>query len=165
MVRQQLPPQIKKIKAADRTTGKPVVRYQVTVDTGINPQTGRRQQARRRYATEKQARDALAEMTQQVSTGAFVPRKAVTVEELCGDWLASLHNARPTTISGYAYCLAPLREQYGVLAAQKLTRPQLDKLLIVLRDGGTNTEKGHPRRPWSARSLNAAIDAWRLVLA
>jgi len=41
MARQQLPPQIKKIKGGDRKTGKSVVRYQVTVDTGINPQTGR----------------------------------------------------------------------------------------------------------------------------
>src|SRR6516164_6621232 len=165
MTRQQLPPQIKKITVTDRTTGKSVVRYQVTVDTGINQQTGRRQQARRRYATEKQARDALAEITQQVSTDAFVPRKAVTVDELCDDWLVSLHNARQTTINGYTYCLAPLREQLGNLAAQKLTRRDLDQLLIALRDGGTRTAKGQTRRAWSPRSLNAAVDAWRLVLA
>ncbi len=165
MTRQQLPPQIKKIKVAERRTGKSVVRYQVTVDAGQNPRTGRRQQVRRRYTTEKQARDALAEITQQVSSDAFVPRKAVAVEELCNDWLAALHNARPTTINGYAYCLAPLREQHGHLAAQKLTRPDLDKLFIALRDGGTKTAKGQTRRAWSPRSLNAAIDAWRLVLA
>jgi hypothetical protein len=119
---------------------------------------------RRRYATEKQARDALAEIAQQVSTDAFVPRKTVTAEDLCGDWLASLHNARATAVTGYAYCLAPLREQHGHLAAQKLTRPDLAKLLIALRDGGTRTAKDHTRRAWSPRSLNAAIDAWRLVL-
>src|SRR4029077_8369981 len=102
MTRQQLPPQIKKIKFTDRKSGKSVVRYQVTVDAGQNLQTGKRQQVRRRYATEKQARDALAEITQQVSTNAFVPRKAVTVDELCDDWLASLHNARQTTINAYA---------------------------------------------------------------
>jgi integrase len=165
MVRQQLPPQIKKINVTDRTTGKAVVRYQLTVDAGLNSQTGRRQQVRRRYPTEKKARDALAEIAQQVATDAFVPRKDVTVEELCGDWLASLHNARQTTINGYAYCLAPLCEQHGHLAAQKLTRPDLDKLLTALRDGGSKTAKGHTRRAWSPRSLNAAIDAWRLVLA
>jgi Arm DNA-binding domain len=59
-----------------------------------DPQTGRRQQVRRRYGTEKQARAALAEITEQASKGMCVPRKAVTVEELCADWLASLHNAR-----------------------------------------------------------------------
>lgn len=61
--------------------------------------------------------------------------------------------------------LAPLRERHGDLAAQKLTRPQLDKLLGALRTGGTTTAKGRARKPWSPRSLNAAIDAWRLVLA
>ena len=165
MTRRQLPPQIKKVEVLDRTSGKSVVRYQLTVDAGVNRDTGKRQQVRRRYSTEKQARDALADITQQASTDAFVPRKAVTVEQLCADWLASLHNARATTVSGYEYCLAPLREQHGHLAAQKLTRPELDKLLIALRDGGTKTAKGHTRRPWSPRSLNAAIDAWRLVLA
>src|SRR4051794_27951869 len=89
MARRQLPPQIKKIEVTDRKTGKTVVRYQVTVDAGINPETSKRQQVRRRYATEKQARDALAEVGQQVSAGAFVPRRAVTVATLCDDWLAS----------------------------------------------------------------------------
>jgi integrase len=165
MARQQLPPQIKKVEVLDRKTGKTVVRYQLTLDSGVNPLTGKRQQVRRRYFTEKQARDALAEIGQQVATDQFVPRKAVTVEELCTDWLASLHNARATTVAGYTFVLAPLRERHGSLAAQKLSRPQLDKLLAALRTGGTTTAKGRTRKPWSPRSLNAAIDAWRLVLA
>jgi hypothetical protein len=57
----------------------------LTVDAGENPATGKRQQVRRRYATEKQARDALAEITDQASKGTFVARKAVTVDELCED--------------------------------------------------------------------------------
>jgi integrase len=145
--------------------GKFVVRYQVTVDAGRNPQSRKRQQVRRRYTTEKQARDSLAEITQQASTDAFVPRKAVTVDDLCKEWLASLHNARATTVNAYRYSLAPLRERHGNLAAQRLTRPDLDRLLTDLRDGGTETGKGHTRRAWSARSLNKAVDAWRGVLA
>ena len=104
MSRRQLPPQIKKVEVLDRRTGKTVVRYQLTVDAGVSPETGKRQQVRRRYATEKQASDALAEVSQQVSTDAFVPRKAVTVEALSADWLASQHNARATrsTLTGSA---------------------------------------------------------------
>lgn len=165
MTRRQLPTQIKKIDILDRKIGKHVARYQLTVDAGTDRITGRRRQVRRRFTTEREARDELGRITNQASTDTFVPRKAVTVDELCGDWLASLHNARATTINGYAYVLAPLRERHGQLAAQKLTRPNLDKLLIELRDGGTTTAKGRTRRPWSPRSLNAAIDAWRLVLA
>lgn len=164
MTRQQLPPQIKKVDVLDRKTGKMVVRYQVTVDSGFNPDTGKRQQVRRRYATEKAARDALAEVGQQVSVGAFVPRRAVTVDTLCEDWLASLHNVRVTTVRDYTFALAPLRERHGALPAQKLTRPDLDGLLTDLRAGGTTTAKGRARKAWSPRSCNGAINAWRLVL-
>jgi integrase len=164
MSRRQLPPQIKKIEVFDRTTGKAVVRYQLTVDAGADPQTGKRRQVRRRYTTEKRARDALAEVTQQVATDAFVPRRVVTVEKLCEDWLASLHNARATTVNAYTFSLAPLRERHGLLAVQKLTRRDLDRLLVDLRDGGTTTAKGHARRAWSPRSINKAVDAWRALL-
>jgi integrase len=165
MSRQQLPPQIRKVTITDRAIGKTVVRYQVTADAGTDPTTGQRRQVRRRFKTEREAREELGKLTHQVSTGSFVPRKAVTVADLCDDWIASLHNARATTVNAYRYSLAPLREQYGNLAAQKLTRPDLDRLLIALRDGGSETAKGHTRRPWSARSLNKAVDAWRGVLA
>jgi integrase len=162
--RQQLPPQIKKIEVKDRGTGKTVTRYQLTVDAGTDPQTGKRRQVRRRYTTQKQARDALSEISQAAATDTFVARKAVTVEELCTDWLSSLHNARATTRMHYGYVLAPLRERHGDLPAQRLTRPDLDRLLADLRDGGTVTAEGNTRRGWGPRSLNAAIDAWRLVL-
>jgi hypothetical protein len=77
----------------DHKTGKTVVRYQLTVDAGENPQTGRRQQVRRRCGTEKQARAALAEITEQASKGIFVPRKAVTVKELCHSQDEALRDA------------------------------------------------------------------------
>lgn len=165
MSRQQLPPQIKKVDVTDRKTGKTVVRYQVTVDAGSDPITGRRRQVRRRFKTEREAREELGRITEQAATDTFVPRKAVTVEQLCEDWLASLHNARATTVNAYRYSLAPLRERHGGIAVQKLTRADLDRLLTDLRDGGTLTAKGHPRRAWLPRSLNKAVDAWRAVLA
>jgi integrase len=163
-MRRQLPPQIRKIEVLERKTGKPVARYELRVDGGINPATGQRQQVKRRFATEREARDALRKVTHQAATSTFVARKTVTVNSLCEDWLASLHHARATTLTHYGYVLAPLRERFGDLAAQKLTRPDLDKLLIDLRDGGTVTAEGNTRRAWAARSLNAAIDAWRLAL-
>ncbi|OBJ21664.1 tyrosine-type recombinase/integrase [Mycobacterium colombiense] len=164
MARQQLPPQIKKITITDRSTGKAVVRYQVTADAGADPVTGKRRQVRRRYPSEREAKDALAKIADQAATGTFVARKTVTVGALCEEWLESLHHARASTIVHYGFVLAPLRERFGSFASQKLTRVDLDKLLTDLRDGGTRTAEGNARRAWSARSLNAAIDAWRLVL-
>ena len=165
MSRQQLPPQIKKVEVLDRKTGKTVVRYQLRVDGCENPATGKRQQVKRRFDTEKEARAALAEIADQASKGAFIARKTVTVDDLCDDWIASLHNARATTINAYRFSLAPLRERHGDLPVQGLTRPHLDRLFTDLREGATTTAKGHARRAWSPRSLNKAVDAWRGVLA
>jgi hypothetical protein len=62
MSRQQLPPQIKKVDVTDRKTGKRVVRYELTADAGKSSD-GRRRQVRRRYASEREARQALAKVT------------------------------------------------------------------------------------------------------
>jgi hypothetical protein len=144
MSRRQLPPQIKKVPVLDRKTDKPVVRYQLTVDAGSDPITDRRRQVRRRFKTEREAREELGKITEQAATDTFVPRKAVMLEELCKDWLASLHNARPTTVNAYRYSLAPLRERHGGIVAQKLTRPDLDRLLTDLRDGRHHDSQGSP---------------------
>jgi integrase len=93
-----------------------------------------------------------------------VPRKAITVDELASDWLAALHDTRATTLNGYRYLLAPLRETHGNTPAQQLTRPNLDTLLIALRNGGTVTAKGRTRRAWEPRSLNKSVDCWRSLL-
>ena len=69
MGRQQLPPQIKKIEVIDRKTGKTVVRYRLAASAGVNVETGKRQQVLRHYATEREARAALAEITDAATQG------------------------------------------------------------------------------------------------
>ena len=170
MARQQLPPQIKKIEVTVRgqkdADGKPkkVLRYELVVDAGAHPETGRRRQVRRRFPTEKAAKDALTEITGQVADDTYVPRKAVTVDELCTDWLGSLHNVRGTTRSSYEYNLAPVREHLGDLAAQKLTRRHVDELIETMRKGGSVTEAGRARKPWAARSVNKMVENLVAVL-
>ena len=97
MSRQQLPTQIKKIEVTEPKTGKTAVRYQVTVDAGISPETGKRQQVRRRYATEREARAALAEVTDAAVAGTFVPRRAITVREACENYVAGRHKLRASS--------------------------------------------------------------------
>jgi integrase len=165
MTRQQLPPQVKKITLVDRKTGKSVVRYQVTVDTGINPQTGRRQQARRNCATERAARDTLAQITDATARGQFVSRSNLTVDQLCVDYMAGRHKLRKSSKSKLEYDLAPLRERYGKLPAQRLTKAHIDALVLELVAGGTKTAKGRQRKPWSADSVNKVISSVEQVLA
>ncbi|MFZ1178057.1 MAG: site-specific integrase [Mycobacterium sp.] len=165
MTRQQLPPQIKKIPVTDRKTGKGVVRYQVTADTGVNAQTGRRQQARRRFATEREARAALAEISDAAAKGQFISRSTLTVEEMCAAYLASRHQLRDSSRAKLEYDLAPLRERHGQLPVQRLGKAHIDALVGDLVAGGTTTAKGRRRRPWSADSVNKVIASIEQVLS
>ncbi|MFD6354088.1 tyrosine-type recombinase/integrase [Nocardia tengchongensis] len=164
MIRQQLPPQITKMMVTDRRTKKEVVRYEVVADAGRDPETGKRHQIRRRFKTEKEARNALATFLAQAASGTFVPRKDVTMAEIIDDWLKSLHSVRQVTLVGYEYNLSPVKQRYGSLPVQKLTRKHLDELVVALRAGGTLTEKGRVRRPWGPRSLNRTVDTTAMVL-
>jgi integrase len=165
MARHQLPPQIRKIEVRDRRAGKPVARYQLTVDAGINAETGRRQQVRRRYATEREARDALAEITSAAVHGSFVPRRSITVREVCDNYVAGRHRLRATSRAKLEYDLAPLCERHGDLPVQRLTKAHVDELVTDLLAGGTKTGKGHTRRPWGATAVNKFVQSTAMVLA
>lgn len=164
MSRQQLPPQIKKMSVRERGTGKVVVRYQLTVDVGEDPKTGRRRQVRRRYRTEKEARDALSEIGDQVAKRTFVPRANTTVRQLCEAYIAGKHRIRATSLAKLQYDLEPLLQAHGDMAAQKLTKSHIDRLVVHLRKGGTKTGRGKTRRPWSAVSVNKFISTIDQVL-
>lgn len=160
--RRQLPPQIRRVELTRRSGGKPVVRYQLTVDTGLLD--GKRKQLRRRYGTEKEARAALAEILGQVAAGRYVHPSKLTVEQACADWLLSRHKIRPTTAASYEYILQPLRSELGEVAIQSLTRRHIDDLILKLRAGGLRRNDGKQRKQWSARSCNYMVGALSQVL-
>src|SRR5258707_10039520 len=87
--RRQLPPQIKRVELAHRDGGRPVVRYQLTVDVGAVD--GKRKQLRKRYVTEKEARAALDAVRGEVSRGTYVHPTKITLAEACENWLAAKH--------------------------------------------------------------------------
>jgi integrase len=160
--RRQLPPQIKRIELARRAGGRPVVRYQLTVDVGTVD--GKRKQLRKRYVTERDARDALDEIRGEVAKGTYVHPAALTVEEACANWLMSRHGIKPKTKSGYDGVLAPVRAELGHLPVQKLTRRDVNELVTRLRDGQVARADSTKRRPWSARSCNYLLGTLSQVL-
>jgi integrase len=164
MTRQQLPPQIRKVEILDRKTGRNVGRYQLTVDAGVNGETGRRQQVRRRYATEREARDALAEITSAAVQGVFVPRRALTVREVCENYITSRYKLRATSKAKLCYDLQPLIERHGDEPLQRLTKTDVDELVADLLAGGTRTGKGRLRRPWGAVAVNKVVQTVAMVL-
>lgn len=160
--RRQLPPQIKRIELTRRASGRPLVRYQLTVDVGTLD--GKRKQLRKRYATEREAREALDEIRGEVAKGTYVHPSVLTVEEACANWLMSRHGIKPKSKSGYDGVLAPVRAELGHLPVQKLTRRHVDELVGRLRDGQVVRADGTKRRPWGARSCNYMLGTLSQVL-
>lgn len=164
MARQQLPPQIKKIELDRKDRGRPVVRYQLTVDAGVDPETGKRKQIRKRFATETEARNELARIQSSVKAGTYVHNRGTTIAEVIDGYIASKHALKPSTAAGYKVSLAPIREQLGDIPVQKLTRRDLDELIIKLRAGGTLTAAGSERKKWSARTVNQMLTVFGAAL-
>ena len=119
---------------------------------------------RKRYATERDAREALDEIRGEVSKGTYVHPSVLTVEDACANWLMSRHGIKPKSKSGYDGVLAPVRAELGQLPVQKLTRRDVDELVTRLRDGQVARADGTKRRPWSARSCNYLLGTLSQVL-
>ncbi|MEV6337193.1 site-specific integrase [Nocardia vinacea] len=151
MSRRQLPPQIEKI-----TLQSGAVRYQVTAEAGSDPTTGKRRQTRKRYRTEKEARDALAEVTNAVSRGSYVARSVITIEQACAEWLGGKRIAKSTK-AAYRHALQPLRDRHGSLPVQQLAKAHLDNLVSDLQDGEFVYAHGRACKTWNAQTINPML--------
>lgn len=129
-------------------------RYEVVADAGVNPETGRRAQIRRRFAKEKDAKKELAELQSGVAEGTHVAKSGFTVEDACAAWLKGRHKIKPTTRAAYEHALAPLRARHGDLRAQELTKEHLDDLVADLMAG---TFPGQ-RKGWTTNSVNPMLN-------
>lgn len=158
--RQQLPPAIKKVQIKDRSTGKTVLRYQLTVDAGYDPESGKRRQIRRRFTTEASARAELASVQAGVTAGTYVHSSRLTVDQACEQWLALKHSLKPTTLAGHRSKLAALRDELGQLEIQKLSKAHLDDLVGRLRRG----EVAGRKKKWTPRSCNYLLYTATAVL-
>jgi integrase len=160
--RRQLPPQIKRLELSQRDGGRPVIRYQLTVDVGVID--GSRKQLRKRYATEKEARAGLDAVRGEVSRGTYVHPTKVTLAEACEDWLAAKHGLKPSTLHGHRVNLTAAMAELGEVEVQKLTKRHLDDLVTKLRAGGLSSPKGKVRKAWSPRSINYMLGLLTAVL-
>ncbi|MEV0343013.1 site-specific integrase [Nocardia sp. NPDC050713] len=151
MSRRQLPPQIEKI-----TLKSGAIRYEVTAEAGTDPVTGKRRQTRKRYRTEKEARDALAEVSSAVSRGTYVARSVVTIEQACAEWLDG-KRIGTSTKAAYRHALQPLRDRHGPLPIQQLSKAHLDNLVSDLQDGEFVYAHGRPCKTWNAQTVNPML--------
>jgi len=160
--RRQLPPQIKRVELAARDGGRPVIRYQLTVDVGVVD--GKRKQLRKRYKTEREARAALDAVRGDVAKGTYVHPSKITLTQAFEDWLASKHGLKPSTLHGHRVNLAPALAELGEVEVQKLSKRHLDDLVTALRAGGLASPTGKSRKSWSPRSVNYMLGLLTAVL-
>lgn len=154
----------RKVEVRNRRTGRVEIRYEILTDTGKDPATGQRRQVRRRFKTEKEARESLSEVRTQASKGLFVARRTLTVAEAVDDFIAARHNLRATSLSKLTYDLGVLKQFHGDLKLQELTKAHVDRMVTQLVAGGTTTPAGRTRKPWGSKATNKVIAATTRLL-
>jgi hypothetical protein len=97
---------------------------------------GKRKHLRKRYAAEKEACAALDAVRGEVSRGTYVHPTNITLAEACENWLAAKHGLKPSTLHGHRVNLAAAISELGDIEVQKLTKRNIDDLVIKLRVGG-----------------------------
>ncbi|WP_280246524.1 tyrosine-type recombinase/integrase [Nocardia abscessus] len=125
-------------------------------EAGTDPVTGERRQTRKRYRTEKEARDALAGVNHAVAQGTYVARSAVTVEQACAEWLAGKRVGKSTR-AAYTHALQPVRDRFGTMPIQQLSKADLDNLVTDLQDGEFYYAHGRACQPWAAATINPML--------
>jgi hypothetical protein len=162
----RLPPEITREDASVKgRLGETAPCWRVRFRVGKNPRTGKWRWVNRKFPTEKKARDFLDQTKRAVGEGNYALPTGDTVEQVIAAWLASLHRSRATTLRNATYDIAPLRQVYGALPIQQLTRVHIDALAADLKTGGviptpkSTAKKPRYRRANAPRSLNKTIEA------
>ncbi|MDI9934747.1 tyrosine-type recombinase/integrase [Rhodococcus sp. IEGM 1351] len=163
MPRQQLPPQIKPVTLQGRRNGRPIVKYQLTVDTGIVD--GKRKQLRKRFDTEAEARAELAKVIDQRASGTYVAKRLDTVSETVARWIAGRPGWNEVTRVTHRNRLKPLIVLYGDLPVQDLKKSHLDNLMERLRLGDIPRPDERRRRPSNGQSRRNVLSSIRELLA
>lgn len=115
------------------------VRYDVIVDLGPDPETGRRRQRKKTFATKREAQAALTRWLAEINDGTAVDRSPTTVAELLHDWLDTYARpkVRPSTLASYEHSITyHIIPSLGSTLIQQLTSRQVQRFYSKkLQDG------------------------------
>lgn len=102
-------------------------RYRVTIDTA--PKGAPRRQITATFPTLTTARAYVATTRESQARGSYIAPQAITLSQLCTEWLASKRDVREITRRGYENALRPATAHLGGRPVQSLTRKDLDNLV------------------------------------
>jgi len=98
------------------------VRYRFVVDAGRDPETGKRKQLTRTFATLREAKVAYASIVHRRYEGTLVAPNRITVDEWLDQWIAEkAEDLEQTTINSYKATLDRVRSKLGHIRLQDLT--------------------------------------------
>ena len=139
------------------------------IDTGFNPETGKRRQATKQgFRTKKEAENALAEAQKTVIDGTVVANSSMTLTAYLDEWLAGQRSRlRPTSHHSYMLASKRLHKHLGRYRLQSLTPLQIEKFYADLLDHGRKDGTG--LAPKSVKNTHVVLrkalaDAERLGL-
>lgn len=140
------------------------VRYRFVVDVGKKP-NGKRDQRTFTFDKLGDARTEWNRLKHERGQGTLVtPDRKTTVADLCDLWLATKSDLKPSTVRSYLDALAPLRDRYGHLAAQRLTEGHITALKAAALSGELR-RIGPAGSPLSRRTTNLQLQTIRSMLA
>jgi integrase len=156
---------IKKVVLAGGRT-----RYRFVIDVGKKPKvdkaTGKvildesgkpvmvRDQKTHTYDSWTEAREKRAAIITDRAKGTYIGESTLTVSEFLVTWLAGRRDIRKSTVASYRSSLLPVTERLGGILVQKLTKPQVDKLVDwMLKSGRRVGTKGLPLDPATVRRM------------
>lgn len=115
-------------------------------------------QLRKRFRTVGEAKAWHVETVGELASGMHVSPSDLTVAQACQSWLdAKCSRVKSTTAAAYRSALATVIDRYGPMPVQKLTKRDVEALIMELRTGSTDREL------WKRTSINPMLARWKAV--
>jgi len=126
--------------------GKRGVSYEVVLDVGYDPATGKRRQETKTFETEKEAKLERAKMLVAARNNTLLADTKMSVAELFERWLDVWQgtNPKPHTVSGYQWTITHLiLPLIGKMPVQKVRPASIDAMNAQLRVKGCSNDALH----------------------
>lgn len=124
--------EVKEMASFQKYTTKQGQMWSFTLDTGINPDTGKRQQAKRRgFKTKKEAQLAAAKLIQEFENGLFINSNNLTYEDVYKEWFSNHSKTiKPSTKKTIEVKFKKhILPRFGKLKIKNITKPYCQKMI------------------------------------
>jgi len=141
----KIPPGVREFTLTNKEGKVTGTRWRVRVDVGTAADGSRKQQMQT-FKTLREAKKALSATRVAVEKGEHTPKDRVTVSQYIDRWLLGKRNLRETTRDSYRYDLKKVQAKFEHTPLQRLTKGDVDGLVVELLTTGGPGGKGRSTR-------------------